>query len=154
MSSPVVGSSRHLAIGRVVEADPGEQLVGPRAPLGAWQRLEARLQAQVLAAREQRIERGLLQRRPDRLPHLRPLLHHVEAADPGDPGRGRQQRGEHQHRGRLACSIRAEEAVDLARDDREVDAVDRARALLELPDEVLGLDGETATHREPVYLDT
>ena len=66
------GIAAHLAIGRVDEADAGEQLDGPWRALGARQRLEARLEAQVLAAREQRIERGLLQRRADRLPHLGP----------------------------------------------------------------------------------
>ncbi len=74
-----------LAIGRVVEADAVEQLVRTRPALRARQRLEARLQPQVLAAGEQRIERGLLQRSPDRLAHLRPLLDDVEAADARRP---------------------------------------------------------------------
>jgi hypothetical protein len=43
-------------------------------------------------------------------------------------------------RGRLAGAVRAEEAVDLAGLDRQLDAVDRARSLLELLDEALDLD--------------
>ena len=42
--------------------------------------------------------------------------------------------------GRLAGAVGAEEAVDLARGDREVDPVDRPRPLLELPHEALDLD--------------
>ena len=60
------GVAAHLAVGRVVETDALEQLVGARPALGPRQRLERRLQAQVLAAGEQRVERGLLERRPDR----------------------------------------------------------------------------------------
>ena len=41
----------------------------------------------------------------------------------------------------LPGAVRPEEAVDLAGLDAQVDAVDRARALLELPDEALRLDG-------------
>jgi hypothetical protein len=44
------------------------------------------------------------------------------------------------HGRRLAGAVGAKEAVDLARGHREVDRVDRARAFLELPDELLGLD--------------
>jgi hypothetical protein len=47
------------------------------------------------------------------------------------------------HGRRLAGAVRAEEAVDLARRDLEVDAVDRARALLELADEALDLSSPT-----------
>ena len=148
------GVAAHLAVGRVDEADALEQLGGARAALLARQRLQARLQPQVLAAGEQRIERGLLQRGADRLAHLRPLLHDVEAADARDAGGRRQQRRQHQHGRRLAGAVRAEEAVDLARRDGEVDAVDRARALLELPDEALRLDGEPVAHGELVYLNS
>jgi hypothetical protein len=53
---------------------------------------------------------------------------------------GRQQRREHQDRGGLAGAVRAEEAVDLAGLDAQVDAVDGARPVLELADEALDLD--------------
>ena len=54
-----------LAVGRLGEADALEQLVGAPAAARARQRLQRRLQAQVLAAGEQRVERGLLQRGAD-----------------------------------------------------------------------------------------
>ena len=59
----------------------------------------------------------------------------------------RQQRGQHQHRGRLAGAVGAEEAVDLARRDLEVDAVDRARPVLELAHEPFGTLGAADTWR-------
>ena len=59
-------------------------------------------------------------------------------------GGRRQQRGEHQHRRRLAGAVRAQEAVDLARRDLEVDAVDGADAALELAHEALDEDAVVA----------
>ncbi len=93
----------------------------------------------MLAAGQERVERRLLQRRPDGGPHLRPLLHDVVAGDPRRAARRRQERRQHQDRGGLAGAVRAEEAVDLARLDPQVYAVNGPRALLELPDEVLDL---------------
>ena len=94
----------------------------------------------MLAPREERVERGLLERGADLAAHLGALVHDVVAGDPCRPrGRG-QQRGEHQHGGRLAGAIGAEEAVDLARRHLQVDAVDGARALLEFAHEALDLD--------------
>ena len=131
-----------LAVGGLGQADALEQLVGRGAvALGARQRLQRGLQAQVLAAGEQRVERRLLQRGADRpRAPAAPSRDDVEAADARRAGGRRQQRRQHQHGGRLAGAVRAEEAVDLARADREVDAVDGARALLELADEPLDLD--------------
>ena len=54
-------------------------------------------------------------------------------------GGRRQERGQHVHGRRLAGAVRAEEAVDLAGRDGEVDPVDRAH-VLELADEPLDLD--------------
>ena len=48
------------------------------------------------------------------------------------PAVGREQRRQHVHGRRLPGAVRAEEAVDLAGRDREVDPVDGPRALLEL----------------------
>jgi hypothetical protein len=110
------------------------------------ERLEARLEAHVLTAGEERVERGLLESSADRLPHLRSILRDVEAADAGRPRRGRQERREHQNRRRLARTVRSEEAVDLADRDGEIDPVDGARALLELADKALGLDGKAVAH--------
>ena len=61
----------HLAVGGLGRGRRGEELVRARAALRARERLERRLQAQVLAAGQERVERGLLQRGADPLPHLR-----------------------------------------------------------------------------------
>ena len=56
----------------------------------------------------------------------------VEAGDAGVAAGRAQQRDEHPHRRRLAGAVGAEESVDLAGRDREVDAVDGPHAALEL----------------------
>ena len=82
--------------------------------------------------------------------HLGPLLDDVEAADARRAGGRRQQRRQHQHGRRLAGAVRAEEAVDLAVLDGELDPVDGPRPLLELPDEPVDLDCVLGPTR-PVY---
>ena len=130
-SRPVVGSSRkrisrpvhererqvepalhparvaaHLAVGGLAQADAAEQLVGARDALGARDPLQRGLQAQVLAAGQERVERRLLQRRADVHPHLRPLLDDVEAGHARAAGGRRQQRRQHVHGRRLARAVR------------------------------------------------
>jgi hypothetical protein len=97
--------------------------------------VEGRRQPQVLAARQERVERGLLERCADCPAHLRALAYDVVAGDGRPAGRRRQQGHEHVHRRRLAGAVRAEEAVDLARLDPQVDTVDG--------DDVLEPTGET-----------
>ena len=67
----------------------------------------------------------------------------VEAGDGRTPAAGRQQRAQHPHGGRLAGAVGAEEAVDLAFGDLEIDVVDRGEAV-ELAHEALGADGDFA----------
>jgi hypothetical protein len=130
----------HLAVGGVGEADPLQQLVAAALALGLAEAVEGGLQAHVLAAGQQRVERRLLQRGADRRPHPRPLLDDVEAADPRGAGGGREEGGQHQHRRRLAGAVGAEEAVDLALGDLEVDPVDGPGAVLELAGQRFDLD--------------
>ena len=94
----------------------------------------------MLTTGEVRVERRFLERRADDLPHRRPLPDDVIAADGRRACGRREQRREHVHRRRLARTVGAEKAVDLARVDVQIDAVDRTRALLELTDEAVGLD--------------
>ena len=91
-------------------------------------------------ARQVGVERGLLQRGADRAADLGALVHDVQASHARAAGGRRQQRGEHQHRRRLARAVGPEETVDLARRDLEVDAVDGAHAALEVADQALDLD--------------
>jgi hypothetical protein len=103
--------------------------------------VEGRLELHVLAAGKERVERRLLERRADGGAYLRSLLDHVVAGHPRLAAGRRKQRGEHVDRGGLARAVRAEEAVDLAGLDAQVDAVHGARALLEFADQPAGLDG-------------
>jgi len=94
----------------------------------------------VLAAGQERVERGLLEGGADARPDLRPVVHDIEAGDPGRSRGRRQERRQHVHGRGLAGAVRAEEAVDLARRHHEVDPVHRAWPLLELAHELVGLD--------------
>ena len=122
------------------EADPLQQLVAARFALGLGDPVQGGLQAHVLAAGQQRVERRLLQGGADRGAHPRALADDVEAGDPRRARGRRQQRRQHQHRGRLAGAVGAEEAVDLAGGDPQVDAVDRPRPVLELAHEAFDFD--------------
>ena len=73
------GVAAHLAVGGVGEPDALEQLVAAGAALAAAEALQRRLQPHVVAARQQRVERRLLQRRADRRAHGRALAHDVVA---------------------------------------------------------------------------
>ena len=134
------GVAADAAVGRLGEPDALDQLVAARAALGLGHAVKGGLQAHVLAGGQVRVERRLLQRRADLLADLPALGGDVVAADAGAPAGQRQQRGQHQHGRRLAGAVGAEEAVDLAGVDVEVDPVDGPRALLELLDEALDLD--------------
>ena len=126
------GVAADLAVGRVGQPQPREQLGAPNCALLAGQAVQRGLQAHVLGAGEQRVEGRLLQGRPDHRAHARALAHDVVAGHARAARRGGQQRGEHQRGRRLARPVGPEKAVDLTGGDVEVDAVDSARALLEL----------------------
>ena len=142
-SRPVVGSSRNrtrglvderqrqveaaahaarvaadLAVGRLGEADPRDQLVAATArvglagcrasrPAGACARARSGTGRAPPPAGRRRSRR---ERRGPRLTMSWPATRAV-------PDGGREQRGQHVHGGRLAGAVRAEEAVDLARGD-------------------------------------
>ena len=134
------------AVGRLREADPREQLVRARQALGAGQRLERRLEPQVLAAGEERVERRLLERRPDLRSTFEPFRGDVEARDARRALGRRQERRQHVDGRRLPGPVRPEEPVDLAGRDGEVDPVDGPRPLLVLHDEAMGLDRGVPAH--------
>ena len=108
--------------------------------------MQRALEAEVLAAREERVEGDLLERGADHAAHLRALADDVEAGDARGARRRRQQRRQHVHGRRLPCAVRTEEAVDLRRIDIEVDPVNGADAL-ERPDEPFDLDPVVRHHR-------
>jgi len=87
-----------------------------------------------------------VQRSADHPAHLGALAGHVEARDGRRLARGRQQRREHEHRRGLARAVGAEEAVDLARGDVEVDPLNGLDAALELALEAADRDAVALAH--------
>ena len=77
---------------------------------------------------------------PMRAAHLGALRADIEPGHGRAARGGREQRREHQDGRRLSRAVGTEEAVDLARRDVQVDAVNRPDPALELADEALGLD--------------
>ena len=129
-----------LAVGGVHETDAMEKLLRARATLLLRHALQRRLQAEVVARGEERVERGLLQRDADEPADLWPVLDDVVPGNERRPRRRRQEGGQDVDRGGLPGAVRAEEAVDLAGRDRDVDPVDGARAFLVLANEPADLD--------------
>ena len=117
------GVGADAAVGGGGQVDPFEQGVGAPAALGGGDALQGRLQPDQLAAGHQRVERRFLQGDADRGAHRPRLGDHVVAGDGGAAAGRQQQRRQHPHRGRLAGAVGAEEAVDLALLDRDVDAL-------------------------------
>ena len=68
------GVGAHPAVGGEREADALEQLVAARGALLARDAVERGLEAQVVAAGEERVERGLLERGADRARTFGPSL--------------------------------------------------------------------------------
>ena len=134
----------HLAIRRLGQPDPNEQLLTARAPIVASDPVHRGLQPQMLAPCQKRIERGLLQGCTDHPADLRPLLDDVVARNSGGAGCRRQQRRQHVDGGGLPGAVRTEEAVDLTRIDMQLDAVDGTRTLLELANELVRLNAVLA----------
>jgi hypothetical protein len=101
------GVAADLAVGSQAQADALEQFVGPGRTPVARNSVERELELQMLAAREEWIERCLLEGSADGLPHLGALLDDVESAHPRRAGGRRQQRGQHVHGRRLPGAVRA-----------------------------------------------
>jgi hypothetical protein len=103
--------------------------------------VQRRLQLDELAAGHERVERRLLECDADPAADLRRLRLDVEAGHARAPARRPQERHEHAHGGRLAGAVGAEEAVDLAGRDLEIDPVDGLQAALEFALQPGDLDG-------------
>ena len=129
------GVAADFAIGSVGQTDAFEQIVAALLQVGALHAMQRALQLDVLAARQEAIEGGLLQRSADRGAHLWALFDDVETSHRGCPRCWWQQRRQHQHRRRFAGTVRAKKPVDLAFGNGEVDAVDGTRPFFKLAHE-------------------
>ena len=142
----------HAAAGGLREAHALEQGLRALARLAAAHAVERGLELHVLGAGQERVERGLLQRGADQRAHRGALALNVVPGHARAARGGRQQRGEHVHGRRLAGAVGAQEAEHLAGLDPQLDAVHRARALLEIAHEVDGFDGGFRHVPDPISL--
>ena len=113
------------AVGGVGEVEALEQLV--RATPGRRRREveQAAEHHQVLAAREDLVDRRELSRQPEQLTDDRGLVHHVVTEDLGPSGFRCQQRRKHAHQRGLASSVRPEQPEHRALRNNEVDPQER-----------------------------
>jgi hypothetical protein len=99
-------------------------MTAPLLDLAASQPVEPALEPQQLLTGLARVEGGLLERHADPQPYLPRLGGDVVAGHGRPAGRGRQQGAEDADGGGLAGAVGAEEAVDLALADVEVESID------------------------------
>ena len=124
----------------VADVDEVGQLGETQVDLPLVQAVEPALESKQLDAGLLGVERGVLQGDADAQPHRFGVVGDVVAGDDGSAAGGGDQGAEHpDHRG-LAGAVGAQEAVDLAGLDVEVDAGD-GLGLAEATPQVLGGDG-------------
>ena len=130
-----VGASR--PVGGVAEAEPLEQLVGPGPDDAPGQVREPADEAQVLAAGQVLVDRGVLAGEADALANGLGVAGHVDAEHLGPAVVGLEDGGEDAHGRRLAGAVGSEQAEHRAGRHGEVDAgqrLDGAEALGEALD--------------------
>ena len=131
------GVRLHDPVGSVRDADELEQVADAPAQVVAAHALDTPLEHQVLAARAELVDAGVLRDVADRAADGARLAQHVVAADRRRARVGMRQRHEHAHGRRLAGAVRAEQPEHLALAHAERDAVqclDVAVALAEIAD--------------------
>ena len=128
------------AVGGLRQPDPAEQRVGAPVALGAVEAVEGRLQPDQLLPVISGSSAASWSATPIAERTAAGSLDDVVAGDPGAAAGRPQQRGQHPHRGRLAGAVRAEERVDLALGDLEVDPGDGEDLVGEGPLQVGYLD--------------
>jgi hypothetical protein len=129
-SSPVVGSSPlHPArvgpgrpVGGIAQLEPLEQVDGAPADLADVHVVEPADEDEVLASGQVAVDRGELAGQPDDPAKRARVAHDVVAGHGGPATVGREEGRQDPDRGRLAGSVRAEQAEDRALLDAQVDA--------------------------------
>ncbi len=134
------GVGADAAVGGPLEPDPVEERLGAAMALGARHPVKRRLQADQLAPGHQRVERRLLERDADRPPDGARIVDHVVPGDRRLPPLGRSSVVSIRTVVVLPGAVRAEEGVDLALGDLEVDAGDGDDLVAELPPQPPDLD--------------
>ncbi len=144
LHAPGVGVD--LAVDGGADVDQGEDLGHAGQAFVAAEPVETGLEVEELPARLAVVESGVLEGDADLEADELGMAGHVVAGDESPAPRRAQQGAEHADERRLAGAVRAEEPVDLARGDGEVDAVD-GPVVAELASDVLGDDGRAVHGR-------
>ncbi len=135
-----------LAVDGRADVDQGEDLGHPGQPLVAPESVEPGLEVEELPARLAVVEGRVLEGHADLEADELGLSGHVVAGHEAAAARRPQQGAEHPDQGRLAGPVRAQESVDLAGGDGEVDPVD-GEVVAELAGDPLGDDGRAVHGR-------
>jgi len=114
-------------VGRVREVEALQQLGGPPARLRRREVEQTPEHLQVLAPREDLVDRGELPGQAQHLANGRRLAHHVAPEDLGVPRVRREQGREHTHERGLPGSVRPEQPEDRALGDLQIDPRERHR---------------------------
>ena len=141
--SPPQRKAAHGDVGDLREAESREHLLGALTNLVAGQPVDAAVQADVLTGRQVLVEREALAHVPDAALHGLALRCQVVAGDAGGAARRLQQADQHANGSRLACTVRAEEAEDLAGLHLERDAID-CREVTEAARQLVRVNGRVA----------
>ena len=112
------------AVATLPQADHLHHLLHPARDQLPRHAVQLGVQAQVLLGGEVAVEGGVLEHQADVAAHLVAFADDVVAGHEGRAPGGAHERAEHVDRGRLACSVGAEEAERLPRLHGEVDAAD------------------------------
>src|SRR5438270_54108 len=113
------GEALHAAAPALPQPDHVEHLAQAVAELALRYAVELGVESQVLLGREVVVERRVLEHEANLAAHVCAASQDVEAGNGGAPRRRLHQRAQHGDRGRLPGTVRAEEAVRLARRHRE-----------------------------------
>jgi class 3 adenylate cyclase len=140
------GEEVRLVARTVEQAELLEQLIGALVALPRRHAVVRRVEDEVVADRDRPVEVAPLRHDGELLPRPHGVADDLDAADPGQPGRGPDPGREHAHRGRLPRSVRTEQPQDLSRAGSERDAVDGVHRCARIPlDELDDLDGEAGS---------
>ena len=118
------GVAAHPLAAGLGEAEGGQQLLGPLTCPTPAKAQQAPEEPQVLRAGERLVDAGVLSRHPDEAAHRMALADHIVPQDHRPAAGGSQQGGDHAQRRRLTGTVGAEQAVDDAGGDLQVQAVD------------------------------
>ena len=129
----------HIGLALVRQCGQSEQPVNPAPPVLRADAHAARIQIEVLPRLQVVVHAEEIRHIAHELARPLRILYHADAVYERIAGRGAHQRRENPHGRRLACAVRADKGVQLARADVQVDAVKRQHPSVS-PGQLIALD--------------